>query len=512
MNPDEFIQDPWKDKSVHPAYKNSFMHMRPAPEYASGEVVLASVYRNVGFSDSVSEGKVPALGRDFSRRLERGSRLRATNDSGISIETWRMILSGALASPKQPNQSTKRFLQICPLLPDAAIYSLSARLSANSWNPGELVSMLIRFGAADGASAKEKWSSLFQGLTVTDDDDIWARILQDEFLVWRTSALSCEWNEQPLTPSPIAENWHVGEGVIPAQQFVRDLEHVLSLKGKLTRRQWISLLESILRLGTASHILWLCRANAECLKILETVLEGALPPAEDDIRLRLSVGDPFWRYGQLAAKTIKDFTREFVIARTGLNLILWHCQELHDSGVFEIGDSCFTSIPSIARFARSLASVSSNFPLAQYKQNHQKAIEEDPRVVACKRGISSNISEFLRHVLGQRQTSESGMESYDQGYYLRKRGNYSQAPWIFSLGPVAVLATVHCCTNGAKGPRTVEDLCRHLAKYGIEVRAQDVPLSDLGQTLRNLGLVLDSPDAEGGMVLVNPFTSVTDGE
>ena len=114
--------------------------------------------------------------------------------------------------------------------------------------------------------------------------------------------------------------------------------------------------------------------------------------------------------------------------------------------------------------------------------------------------------------LGNAQTSEAGMDTYDQGYYLRKRGNYKTAPWIVSLGPVSVLTLVHCCTHRAKGPRTVEDFCRHLTHYGIEIRAQDVPRSDLGQTLRNLGLVLDSPDAEGGMVLVSPFKSVITGD
>jgi hypothetical protein len=64
---------------------------------------------------------------------------------------------------------------------------------------------------------------------------------------------------------------------------------------------------------------------------------------------------------------------------------------------------------------------------------------------------------------------------------------------------------VHCCASSVNGPRTVEDLCLHLGKYGFEIKAQDVPSSEFGKSLRGLGLVIDSPDAEGGMVLVNPF-------
>jgi len=76
---------------------------------------------------------------------------------------------------------------------------------------------------------------------------------------------------------------------------------------------------------------------------------------------------------------------------------------------------------------------------------------------------------------------------------------------VVSLGPVSVLALVHACTHNTRKPRTIDNLCQHLSEYGIEIDAQEVTDSMLGQTLRNLGLVLDSPDAEGGMVLINPF-------
>src|SRR3546814_10239505 len=36
---------------------------------------------------------------------------------------------------------------------------------------------------------------------------------------------------------------------------------------------------------------------------------------------------------------------------------------------------------------------------------------------------------------------------------------------------------------------------------------RDIPQNELGQQLRMLGLVLDSPDAESGMLLVPPFRS-----
>jgi hypothetical protein len=127
------------------------------------------------------------------------------------------------------------------------------------------------------------------------------------------------------------------------------------------------------------------------------------------------------------------------------------------------------------------------------------------RTIACKKGIGSNIAEFCRYTLGQRQTADLNLRGYDQGYQLKKRAEYASAPWVVSLGPVAVLALVHCCLAEAAGPRSIQRLSEHLAWYGLNVDVDDIAKSDLGRTLRMLGLVLDSPDAESGMLLIPPF-------
>jgi hypothetical protein len=506
MTPEEYIQNPWSASSSHELYKNSFLNMRPAPEYASGEVLLASLYRNVGFSDIVSEGKVPSFGRDLAKRLEKRRNQEGDGGTGMAINTFKNLMHGALSSPKQTNQTTRRFLQLCPLIPDAAIYSLSARLSTNSWNPGELIARLISFGESDQSKVDEQWSELFRQLSVGPEDDVWARFLNKEFLTWRHEDLRNAWrppNNGGVWPA--IQGWHNKSALIPAAQFVRDLKYTLLLKDRLTRRQWISLVESILRLGAASHVLWWCRAGSVLNNAITGVLKGGSPLTEIELREEMSVGKPFWRYSQAAGRTIRDYASDFVMARLAINLLLWHCEALPSSKRSALEGKSLASIPQMAEFLNALSLVRENIELEEYNQQIHRAIDDNPRVAAGKEGIGSNIGEFLSYVLRQRQTSESGMDSYDQGYFLRKKGYYKTAPWIVSLGPVSVLALVHCCTHQARGPRTVEDFCRHLANYGVEIRAQDVPLSDLGQTLRNLGLVLDSPDAEGGMVLVSPF-------
>ena len=512
MDPSEFIGNPWAKGNVHRAYAESFLHMRPAPEYASGEVVLASTYRQVGFDSSiVTEGKVPATGRAFQKQLDKGRRpVKGESGTGIDVEAWRRIVTGTLRSPKQPNQTAKRFLQISPVVPDASLYSLSARLSANSWNPGALVARIVQFGERSEASAQELWNELFHALSVGDDDDIWARFLQAEFSSWRTKSMEKPWSSpRTLDRDDAVQAWHSCSTEIPASRFVSDLSKILSLKNYLTRRQWISMVEAILRLGTASHILWTCHANAECFKMAREALQGTAPSSIEQVSRRVGVGRGFWRYGQYASTTLTNSATDFVKARAGLNLLLHQLEDMHGPDRLE---GCLGNLKSFSAFLEWLGDERERFDLDAFRSGYQSVIEADQRLVAGKKGISSNVKEFLRHVLGQRQTAEAGLDSYDQGYFLAKKGSHKSARWAVGLGPVSVLALVHACTHNTRGPRTVDDFCRHLGEYGLEVESQDIPGSALGQTLRNLGLVLDSPDAEGGMVVVNPFDLVAEAE
>ena len=166
---DEFKGEPFK--SVHEAYDDSFLHMRPSVEMASGEVLLASTYRAVG-SNQKMEGKVPAAGRALLKQIEKGVRPKnAPEGTGLRPDDWKTVLQDTLRSPKQPNQSARQFLQISPLVPDAALYCLSARVNGNPWNPGDLIKKLILSDQVLYWMPK-LWDT-FLALNVDSQDDVW---------------------------------------------------------------------------------------------------------------------------------------------------------------------------------------------------------------------------------------------------------------------------------------------------------------------------------------------------
>ena len=500
MSLDNFKTDPWKNEKAHPAYKDSAFAIRPAPEFATSEVVLSSTYRAVGFS-GFSEKKVIEAGREFQKKASLSG---APPLGGVSNDTWTTVIFHALASPKQSKQSTRRVLQMSPLVPDANLYSGSARLAGNPWNPGALIERMIAMGAED-EKAKSLWTQLFDALSVDGNDDAWARWLQEEFTRRKPATVDSKWSLSKWEPDSLSIS-DVDRSLLtfPSQQFVVDLSSVLAAKSTMTRRQWLSLVEAIVRLGSVSQVMWLCGVNTRIWECAVQIINGTTRAPDTPTAVRdtiFSSAKHYLNYGASVLPAIRNVVSGYLGARLGVNCLLWAI------------DPDQTNIPA-------LSTIESLITFFKQVEEHRveltnsglltqvQSLRDQPdhaRTLACKKGIGSNLVEFARYVLGRRQAAESSLRSYDQSYVLNKRGAANSSPWIVSLGPVALLALVHCCLWEFRGPRSVRYLSKHLEKYGISMSVENVSSSVLGKELRMLGLILDSPDAESGILLVPPF-------
>lgn len=499
MSLNKFKDEPWQNS--HSLYQESAFAMTPAPEYANSEVILSSLYRILGFA-GLPEGAVPQNGRDLDRDIQRlRNRKLPREGAALDADSFDTMLHSALESPKLPSQSSKRFLQVTPLVPQVATFSGSARLMGSPWLPGAMVRRMVWLGAANEQAAKATWTALFDALSVSSTDDVFARFLQHEMAVWSPDLI---WSRAASGEPPKALDPADWEGLTyPARQFVGDLQSIIDAKDSLTRRQWTSLLEAILRIGVVSHVLWLCEIHDRTWRCLRNTMAGAGPATLEQVREailpRSATG---FSYGDRALATIKDRASAFLMARLGINAVLWALagdlgaeSNLYTSqGLLSLCNAVRRGQPSLDRLA-VLDLVA-------------ELGERENRTIICRKGIGSNIMEFARYVLGQRQTANASLRGYDQGFVLRKLGPSPRSPLIVGLGPVAVLALVHCSLSKTSGPRSVRRLAQHLAGYGINVDHRDIAQSDLGQQLRMLGLVLDSPDAESGMLLVPPFARV----
>ena len=489
----KFREEPWR--TSHRAYQESALAM--APEYASSEVILSSLYRHAGL-EGATERTVPQRGRDLDKEVQwYRDRSRKPDAAALDADTFHTLIHSVLESPKLPNQSSKRFVQVTPLVPQAAVFSGSARLSSNSWPAGALVRRMVWLGSPDSMAAKVIWQSLFEALSVADDDDIFARFLQAEIEAWspQPAWAAVEPDEQSTLDPEDRQGLDY-----PARRFVRDLGSIIDVKDSMTRRQWMSLLEAIVRLAAVAHVTWLCDVHARSWECIRAALDGSGP--SDAAAARATIyprAFQFLSYGDRALPGIKDRASAFLQARLGLNAALWALEAAGVEG------ASLSSAAGIADVCIRLRAHAAKVESTGIRNVLADVSERETRTLLCKKGIGSNIMEFARHVLGQRQAANPVLRGYDQGFSLRKRGTSNSSPWVVGLGPVSVLALVHCSLAGTTGPRSVRRLSQHLAGYGAIVDYRDIATNDLGHQLRMLGLVLDSPDAESGMLLVPPF-------
>lgn len=499
MSLKKYTTSPWTGQ--HPAFSDSFFSVHRSPEFSTGEVVLSSLYRASGFagvSERVVKSQGDALNRDAEKSVRRGSPV-----TGIQPITWRTVMDRLVQSPKVSQQSSKRFLSFTPVVPDAALYSGAARLQGNPWNPGELVKRVVQLGATSDADTSGVWSRLHAAMSVDASDDIWARWLQAEFESRRPAGI--QWSPSQITPLGMLPAADRAMFQYPAKQFVADIDGIVSAKSSMTRRQWMSLLESVLRIGAVSHVLWVCDVTDRVWRQVRALLEqegATVAETEAEIAADVfSVKPRMLSFGHPAIPVLRDYASKYLSARLGLNCVLW---SLAEQGV---DVAPLDSISSVRKLLLQVAGNREALLSARVIESWHQLQDQEVRTIACKKGIGSNLMEFAQYTLGQRQTMDPALRGYDQGYFLRKKGEARNSPWILALGPASILAMAHCCLHEVDGPRSVQRLAVHLASYGIEFDLHGLNDSDLGRQLRMLGLVLDSPDAESGMLLVPPFAS-----
>jgi hypothetical protein len=503
MKLEQFKQSPMS--IMHEAYSSGFFHLSRAPENASGEVILASLYRATGFK--IGEGQVTQAGKSFLARLDSGEKTNPELQTGIGENVWKFILERILESPKQPSQPKKKFIQLTPLVPDTALYSFAARYMGNPWNPGALTASIIQYGCNTPIVTEDTWKEIFKALDIDETDDIWARLLSQEFGVWRDGGNT--WGINTYDEVCALERKDRMRYHIPAKRFVKDIRSLIALKKSLTRRQWISLIESLVRLGTASHVLWICDVNKRIWQLFRQSLNGGSPPGIHEIgETIMPVKNGFWRYGESAAPILKEKARDYITARVGINYVISFVDDLIQSGTLGSTKLQFRMVEDIHRICTYLFENRAFLPIDIILEETTQFLEENPKLLTCSKGITSNLFEFLRYSLGQRQTVDPEARNYDQGYWIKKKGNYSSAPWILAAGPVSLMTMAYCCAQESSAPRTIDDFCRHIGQYGITLEPGELSTNGLSQSLRNLGIVIDSPDAEGGMVVLNPFKNV----
>jgi hypothetical protein len=388
------------------------------------------------------------------------------------------------------------------------------------WYPANLLMEVIGGGIGDDG-AKSLVESIGKALKVDANDDLFAR-----FISRALDAISASPAVPPYTTiTPTDEDLHAyrghppsGRKLSPAERFCEDVSVVLELKAQLTRRQWTVLVEALLRLGLGMHVLWVCQLNVLAWQLVLATVSGKAIPAESEIESLLweshCESQPLLEIGQNSEPMLKQLIERYAHARLGLNLLF--CK-LDEAGVgwdskITIGFSrqASTSAAKAVRtflehLSKNRTSIDAN-PDAWLRKQSAELMDVTPTVrelAKCSSGFTKNLFEFARHSLGQIKAKNIEQKSYDQSYLIAYPGEKSQP---VQPGPAMLILLVHTCCKAQRGiPASLDDLRRHLCHYGLRTPTGELGEGRVGSDLEKLGLVVDSPDAAGGRMLVAPF-------
>ena len=502
-----YLADP--TGKVHAAYQRSAL-APAAPEYAVGDVLLASAYRTLvlGIRDSFVDAKF----RDGM--LDRivaaaGARPHLAERAG---EAWSQLLAGpgGLASPRL--KQGKGNPRLIPLVPELARYTgVMGSAAERRWQPGNLLVSALWSGEGPDRSP-DLLEAFRDALAIGDEDDYFARYAEATLKGARHP------DEARLTPAspetaPDAPLWRMPRErpLGPAERFTTDLRMVIGLKPFTTRRQWTLLLDAHLRLGLSMYVLWLCHVNAAVWALFRQALSGT-NVGESEIVHALWTAQRARTLLQVGADpdpAIESLLYDYAEARLGINLIL-HALGAPDApkvGSDPSGAHSPTAIATLlAHVTAQRGSVEENIRRACGGKGLEAAIsglvDAQRELVLAGRGTTTNnMGEFLLYVMTQLSTYDPDERAFDQGYLAafvspRKRR--------VRLSPVSLVLLVHL-TQASVGdvPATFADLQQHAGEYGLEITGLELRSGATAAAMDQQGLAVDSPDAGGGRLLVD---------
>lgn len=511
---------------VHGSYASSILSP-VAPEYTTGEGLVAAAYRTLllGIYDrEVDLEKIARVPADLVEALGPASSASASASLDAAfLEAWRDLVNapGGLRSPT-PSGSPARLPQLTPLVPRIAHRSgVIGKFGRGRWQPGNLLLSTIWSGAGPD-DAPVVLGSLADALDVGRDDDLFARYV-DNTLALIHPRRARPSSEELAAIGGFAPAWRArdGKGHTPAEQFVRDLQFVIQLKAILTRRQWTALVEAHLRLGLAMHQMWLCRLNARVWGHCLDVLSGGVIDKE---RVAATcwqdqeVDEPFLMLGADSTSPIRRLLSDYARARLGLNLVLYTLDDVDAGWDAKLGAVRDGETPSesIARFLDHVRSNADdlNARCGEIAGNSIPATagavaDAYPRLINAQLGVTRNLSFFLRYTLGQLQAVDDEFASYDQSFLIRKPARPSAKERMVQPGPAMLILLVHSACQALKGvPASMDILRRDLRAYGLGASADELRTGVTIRELERLELVVDSPDAGGGRLLVDPLPTL----
>jgi len=497
---------------------NSPFHPYRLPEMTKDHEITGSLIRNL---IGVKEIPSLAVARVFKKTVTKVA--DEVDASGLSDQKHaiaRAIVDHLAVPATAAGKAGATVPLLVPLTPALAQITAFTRTAGKPWNPGMYLKGMILRGCDSEDSAQDLWTDLGRAFAIgpwsETRNDIWATLIEEHLTSEYREVGIQQWTGDVDDIRTLSA--HPGPNTLattpcPARSFVSDLRVLIKLQSVVTRRQWISILDSFFRLVLSSDLLWIGRINRGLKSELVRRLNGndAGPVPNNIAKALLTSFEPI-NVGDHVPTTLKREARGYIQSRMFVRLLLSTLRDRNPDGYKDIDNKGGLSNQDGLRSLFELTSQLTDPTLVDTLNREVSAIcADEPGLMHCGKSgtATANFRWCIRHALGQRHTTDESDSHFDQGYWCKKSGTHTGAPWVFEPGPVALITFAHLACSGRDGLGTVSDFRHRVGQYGVNIPESDLNSGKIGRDIRSLGLVIDSPDAEGGMLLRSPFTRVS---
>ena len=499
----------------------AFFRPMRIPEQCSGEMLTAELQREFCFQP-LDDAFIQNTGSRLLKELRKSQSADAV---------WLSHFFDVVARyPVQSRQAAKHDIAyVIPFIPSIALFSTPRRVTKRnegdsseqdrSWKPGLFIKECLSYSLPS-----EQLDAFFKevqaAVMVSDADDLFARFitektdaaLQDHLDVRIANKLSPDayrYGRECFMPQTVRNRI----AVAPFKRFADDIRAVLSVKPCVSRRQFMAMLESILRIGTSAHVLWMCNINRRLEKDLFALFNGG-EGEFTDAQLFDALNMPssgILSYGINFQSRMKEFFKAYERSTKRLSFLLYRLKEVaslpRETYDWSSPEAFVRSVNAINGYIKANPAFLTEYE-ADFSRHYLDAIKKYTLKVDCQ---ATHLLRFVQTALSQNnQPSSERYSRYDQSYLLRHRTHSNRSAVIVNAGAVTLMSLVHACSCN-NSTVLLSNLVDALLAYGVAIPPGEIT-EKFKMQLRELGLTIDSPDAESGMVLQDIVGTVEEAD
>lgn len=487
----------------------AFFRFMRIPEQCSGEMLSAELQREFCFQP-LDDAMIQNTGSRFLKELRKSSDPDAV---------WLSYFFETVARYPVPSRQAAKhdIAYVIPFIPVIASFSTPRRITKRnegdtkeqdrSWKPGPFIKECLSY-CMPLDCLDEFFKDVQRAVSVSKEDDLFARFMTEKIeaalqkhldlkIADSFSQDAYKHGRECFMSQPVRDRISIA----PFKRFADDVRAILSVKPHVSRRQFMAMLESIIRIGTAAHVLWLCNINKRLEKDLFSLFRNDGTFSEEQLFDVLNMpATGILSYGMNFQTRMKEFFKAYEYSTKRLSFLLYRLgkvaslpDEIYD---WSTPESFVKSANAIKEYIKSNPTFLKDYE-TDFSQHYREAIKKYTLKIDCQ---ATHLLRFVQTALSQNnQPYDERYSRYDQSYLLRHRTHSNRSAIIVNAGAVTLMSLVHCCSC-SNSTVLLSNLIDALMAYGVTIPPGET-METFKMQLRELGLTIDSPDAESGMVL-----------